>query len=180
MLSRFCPESARRVGSEIGASSLSRWKLMGPFCVTTIYLYFMFYVPFSERAIERSSDRGSDRVIERASERSSERSSDRASERASERARDVFLNISRNTLYTSIYFHIPSYTFLCLKYCPYTFIYLHIPSYLKISNIGKMKPDIRHKHDQNSIPRASPTARIWHAPSYHIPRGFAMPKVDSF
>ena len=27
-----------------------------------------------------------------------------------------------------------------------------------------------HKNGHNSGPRASPRARIWHAPSYHIPR----------
>ena len=31
-----------------------------------------------------------------------------------------------------------------------------------------------------SGPRASPMARIWHAPSYHIPKGFSMPRGTQF
>ena len=37
-----------------------------------------------------------------------------------------------------------------------------------------------HKNGYNSGPRASPMARIWHAPSYHIPRGFSVPKGIQF
>ena len=36
--------------------------------------------------------------------------------------------------------------------------------------------DMGHKNGHNSGPRVSPGARIWHAPSHHIPGGFAMPK----
>ena len=65
-----------------------RWKLMGPFCVTTIYLYFKFYVAFSDRGSDRASDRASDRGSDRASDRSIERPSERPSERSIERASD--------------------------------------------------------------------------------------------
>ena len=55
-----------------------------------------------------------------------------------------------------------------------------IPSYaliyMKILNIRTMRANIRPKNGHNSGPRVPPMARIWHAPSYHIPRGFAMPK----
>ena len=36
------------------------------------------------------------------------------------------------------------------------------------------------KSAHNSGPRASPSARIWHAPSYRIRRGFAVPKGTQF
>ena len=69
-------------------------------------------------------------------------------------------------------------------YTLYTFIYLHIPSYIliyfKISNIRKMRPDIRHKNGHKTKSRASPMARIWHAPSYHIAKGFSIPKGIQF
>ena len=36
------------------------------------------------------------------------------------------------------------------------------------------------KNDHNSGPWASPRARIWHAPSYHIPRRLSLPKGTQF
>ena len=78
-------------------------------------------------------------------------------------------------------FYIPLYTFIYLDIPSNTPKYLCIPSYtliyFKISNIGKMRLDVRPKNDHNSGLRASPSARIWHAPFYHIPRGFAMPEA---
>ena len=47
-------------------------------------------------------------------------------------------------------------------------------------NITKMRPDIRPKNDHKTRPRASPMARIWHAPCYHIPRRFSLPKGTQF
>ena len=44
---------------------------------------------------------------------------------------------------------------------------------IRICTLGD---NMGHKNCRNSGPRASPGARIWHALSYHIPRGFAMPK----
>ena len=35
-----------------------------------------------------------------------------------------------------------------------------------------MRANMRSKNGHKSGPRASPMARIWHAPSYHIPKGF--------
>ena len=40
--------------------------------------------------------------------------------------------------------------------------------------------DMGHKNGHNSVPRASPTARIWHAPSYHISKGFSKLKGTQF
>ena len=35
-------------------------------------------------------------------------------------------------------------------------------------------------NNHKSRPRASPMARIWHAPSYHTLKGFFMPKGGQF
>ena len=76
--------------------------------------------------------------------------------------------------YTSIYLHTPSYTLNNVHIPSYTSIYF------KITNIQKMKSDIRPKNGLKTDPRASPMVRIWHAPSYHIPKGFSMPKGPQF
>ena len=123
------------------------------------------------------SGRAIERAIERSSERASERAIERASERSSEWAREVFFNISGYTSYTSIYFHIPSYTLNIIHILSYTLIY---PIYFKIPNIRKMRLDIRPQNAHKTSPRASPMARIWHAPSYYIPRRFCMPKAIQF
>ena len=39
-----------------------------------------------------------------------------------------------------------------------------------------MRVNMRPKNGHKSGPRAFPMAGIWHAPSYHIPKGFSMPK----
>ena len=66
---------------------------------------------------------------------------------------------------------------------PYTFIYLYILYiplyaliYIKISNIRKIRSDLRLQNGHKSGPRASPMARIWHAPSYHTLKDFSCPK----
>ena len=73
--------------------------------------------------------------------------------------------------------HIPSYT---LDNPSYTLDNLHIPShtfiYLKITDIRKMRTNMRYNNGHNSGSKACPTARIWHTPSYHIPRGSGMPQ----
>ena len=50
-------------------------------------------------------------------------------------------------------------------------------SSIRICTLGG---NMGHKNGHNSSPRASPRARIWHAPSYHIPKGFSMPKGTQF
>ena len=55
-----------------------------------------------------------------------------------------------------MYLHIPPNSF---------FIPSYTPTYIKKLNIGKMPANIRPKNGHNSGPRASPRARIWHAPS---------------
>ena len=80
-------------------------------------------------------------------------------------------------LYTFIYFQIPLYTLIYLQVPLYTLIYLHI---LKISNIRKMRSDIRPKNGLKWGPWGSPMARIWHVPSYHTPKGFSLPKGTQF
>ena len=84
----------------------------------------------------------------------------------------------------SVYLYTLSYTFIWLYIPPNTSKYRYIPSYtiiyFKISNITKMRPNMRPKNSHHSSPRASPKTRIWHAPSYYIPRGFAMPKGAQF
>ena len=65
--------------------------------------------------------------------------------------RRIFVSISGYTLYTSIYFHTPSYTLNNLHIPSYT------PIYFKISNIRKMRPDIRPKNGHNSGPMHPPT-----------------------
>ena len=50
----------------------------------------------------------------------------------------------------------------------------------KIFNIKNLSADIKHKIGHNSGPRGSPMARIWHAPSYHTPKRFSMPKGHQF
>ena len=64
-------------------------------------------------------------------------------------------------------FNIPytlSYTFICLYMSSNALKYLYIPSYtliyFKISNIRKMRINIRHTNGHNSGPRASPRVRI--------------------
>ena len=57
-------------------------------------------------------------------------------------------------------FHIPLYTFIYLYILSNTFIYLHIPSYFNISNIRKMRINLRLNNGHNSSTRASPRARI--------------------
>ena len=42
----------------------------------------------------------------------------------------------------------------------------------KIFNIGNLRVDIKHKSGDKWNPRGSPWVRIWHAPSYHIPKHF--------
>ena len=89
--------------------------------------------------------------------------------------------IVRYIPYTFIYFHIALYTFIYLQIPPNTFIYLYIlPIYIKISNIRKMRSDIRPQNGHNSGPRGSPMARIWHVPYYHTPKGFFKPKGPQF
>ena len=77
-------------------------------------------------------------------------------------------------------FHAPLYTFIYPDIPLYIFKYVQIPLYtsiyFKISTMKKMRINVRHQNNHNSGSRASPRARIWHAPSYHIPRSFAMPK----
>ena len=77
-------------------------------------------------------------------------------------------------LYTFIYLHRPLYTpeYLCIP--SYT------PIYIKISNIRKMRSDIRPKKCHKWTPRGSPMARTWHAPYYHTPKGFFKPKGPQF
>ena len=83
-----------------------------------------------------------------------------------------------------VYFHIPLYTFIYLHIPSdtpeYLYIPLYTPIYIKISNIQKIRSDIRPQNGHKSDPRASPMARIWHAPSYHTPKGFSMPKGTQF
>ena len=79
-----------------------------------------------------------------------------------------------------IYIYILTYTFIYL-YIPsntpeYLYIPLYTPIYIKISNIRKMRFDIRPQNGHKSGPRASPMARIWHAPLYHTPKGFFIPE----
>ena len=52
----------------------------------------------------------------------------------------------------------------------------------KISSVRicRLGANMGHKNGHNSAPKASPRVRIWHAPSYHIPRGFSMPKGEQF
>ena len=62
------------------------------------------------------------------------------------------------------YVYILSYTFIYL-YIPsnapeYLYIPLYTPIYIKISNIRKMRSDIRPSNGQNSGRRASPRVRI--------------------
>ena len=74
-------------------------------------------------------------------------------------------------LYTFIYLHVPLYT------PEYLYIPSYTPIYIKISNIRKMRSDIRPKNCHKWGPKGSPMDRIWHAPSYHTPKGFFKPKV---
>ena len=83
----------------------------------------------------------------------------------------VYIYILSHTL---TYLYIPSNT------PEYLYIPLYTPIYIKISNIRKMRSDIRPQNGHNSGPRASPMARIWHAPSYHTPNGFFMSKRPRF
>ena len=69
-------------------------------------------------------------------------------------------------LYTFIYLHIPSYT------PEYLYMPLYTPIYIKISNIRKMRSDIRPTNCLKCGPRGSPMARIWHARYYHTVKGF--------
>ena len=91
-----------------------------------------------------------------------------------------FSDIFHIPLHTFIYLYIPLCTFIYLYIPPstpgYLYIRLYTPIYIKISNIRKMRSDIRSKNGHKTNPRASPMARIWHAPSYHTPKGFFMPK----
>ena len=52
--------------------------------------------------------------------------------------------------------------------------------YFKLFNIGNVGADIKHKNCYKWGPKGSPMARIWHAPSYHIHKGFAMSKGAQF
>ena len=60
----------------------------------------------------------------------------------------------------------------------YILIYLHIPPYTPTYN--KTTVNIRPTNGHNSGPRVSPMARIWHAPYYHIVKGFFTPKGPQF
>ena len=84
-------------------------------------------------------------------------------------------------------FHIPLYTFIYLIYLyipsntpKYLYILSYTPIYFKISDIRKMRINIRHKNGHNSGPTESPRVRIWHIGSYHVPRGSATPKGAQF
>ena len=77
-------------------------------------------------------------------------------------------------LYTFIYLHIPSYT------PEYLYIHLYTPIYIQISNIRKMRSDIRPKNGLKWGPRGSPMARIWHVPYYHTVKHFFKPKGPQF
>ena len=84
------------------------------------------------------------------------------------------INVEKVGLYMLIYLHIP----------PYTPEYLYIPSYtstyINILHIQKMTANIRPQNGHKSSPRGFPMARIWHAPSYHIVKGFFTPKGPQF
>ena len=77
-------------------------------------------------------------------------------------------------LYTFIYLHVPLYT------PEYLYIPSYTPIYIKISNIRKMRPDIRLKNGLKWHPRGSPMARIWQARYYHTVQGFFTPKEPQF
>ena len=86
--------------------------------------------------------------------------------------------------YEEGYVYILSYTFIyfyiALNTPEYLYIPLYTPIYIKISNIRKMRSDIRPKNSHKWSPRGSPMARIWHAPYYHTPKGFLSPKDPNF
>ena len=77
-------------------------------------------------------------------------------------------------LYTFIYLHVPLYT------PEYLYIPSYTPIYIKISNIRKMRSDIRPKNSLKWGPKGSPMARIWHARYYHTVKGFFTPKGPLF
>ena len=98
----------------------------------------------------------------------------------------MYSEIVRDSPIYSIYLYILPYTFIHL-YVPFytsnTPEYFYIPFspiYIQISNIRNMRSDIRPQNGHNSGPRGSPMARSWHAPSYHTPKGFSMPKGPPF
>ena len=104
-------------------------------------------------------ERETEKEVEGRGERVERESGGRAGERGErevEGRREWFLLIYpmylHIPLYTFIYLHIPSFTSKHLKY-------LYIPSYtsiyIKISNIRKMRPDIKHKNGHKARPRAS-------------------------
>ena len=53
-------------------------------------------------------------------------------------------------------------------------------TYIKLFNIGSSRTDIKHKNGHKWGPRGSPMAIFWHAPDYHIPKGFFKPKGPQF
>ena len=100
--------------------------------------------------------------------------------------------IVRCILYTFIYFHIPLYIFIYLhipshtsKYPKYLYIPLYNRIYLKISNIRKMRANIRHTNGNNSGPRAFPESEFdtrlpTMSPLCHTQRGPILVKFCSF
>ena len=70
----------------------------------------------------------------------------------------IYLQYLHAPLYTPEYLYIPSYT----------------PIYIKISNIRKMRFDIRPKNGLKLDPR------FWHARYYHTVKGFFTPKGPQF
>ena len=84
----------------------------------------------------------------------------------------------------SIYLYVLSYTFIYL-YIPsntpkYLYIPFYAPIYIKISNIRKMRSNLRPKNCHDSSSRVSPRVRIWHIGSDHVPRGSGTPKGTEF
>jgi len=82
------------------------------------------------------------------------------------------------------YVYILSYTFVYI-YIPLNtsenlYILLCTPVHIIIPNIRKMRSDIRPHNGQKSAPKASPSAIICQAPSYHTPDGVFSPKLSQF